>query len=459
MTDQVAAGAGEPSKAKARGWRLAAFALPGAPLLALSVPPIVFLPPYYIGYLGLDEALVGFLFLAARAVDIFLNPTIGGLQDRTRVAIGRRRAWLIGATPLVMAAVWLAFIGLPANAGSLFAGLAIFSLYATFASAMIAHLSWAGELEPDYNARTKVLGAVQIASSLGQVIVMAMPAIVQQFFGGTFADGVHVMGWTIIIALPVCVAIAVLSVPEPVPTQKEEKRGFKAAMAALQDNQPLRRILVPDFLLGATQGVAGTLFILYGAQVANLENPAAFLLLYFAAGLVGAPLWTWLGRKYGKHKALQWACLWWGLALAAIPLAPTGNAMIAALAMAIAGIPAVAGTMLLRAMMADVSDEDELKTGQMRSGLFFGLLLTTGKIGLAMGPASLIVLAAFGYKGDVGAQNTPLALMALTAMFAFVPMVLNGLAAWSLHAYPLDQARQRALREAIEAREAARARS
>jgi hypothetical protein len=166
MTDQVAAGAGEPSKAKARGWRLAAFALPGAPLLALSVPPIVFLPPYYIGYLGLDEALVGFLFLAARAVDIFLNPTIGGLQDRTRVAIGRRRAWLIGATPLVMAAVWLAFIGLPANAGSLFAGLAIFSLYATFASAMIAHLSWAGELEPDYNARTKVLGAVQIASSL-----------------------------------------------------------------------------------------------------------------------------------------------------------------------------------------------------------------------------------------------------------------------------------------------------
>ena len=436
-------------------WRLAAFALPGAPLLALSIPPIVFLPPYYIQYLGLDGALVGALFLAARAFDIVLNPTIGGLQDRTRTFLGRRRAWLIGATPAVMFAVWLAFIGLPPNAGAFLAGFAILTLYSSFASAMIAHLGWAGELEPDYNARTKVLGAVQLASSLGQVIVMALPALVQQFGGGTLADGIHTMGWTIIIALPLCVAVTVLTVPEPETPQTQAKLGVGAALAALRDNAPLRKILLPDFFLGAVQGIAGALFILYGANVGQLENPAAFLLLYFAAGLIGAPLFTWLGRKHGKHKALGWACLWWGVSLGIIPFIPAGNTTVLALSMGFAGIPAVAGTLLLRAMMADVADEDELKTGQQRSGLFYGLLLTTGKIGLAMGPASLIVLSLFGFDGAAGAQNTPLALTALTVTFAYVPMIINFAIAWTLRSYPLDAARQRALREAILAKQAA----
>ncbi len=439
-----------------KGFRLAAFALPGAPLLALSIPPIVFLPPYYIQHLGLDGALVGSLFLISRAFDIVLNPTIGGLQDRTRVAIGRRKAWLIGATPFVMMAVWFAFIGLPPGAGSLLAGLAILSLYSTFACAMIAHLGWAGELEPDYNARTKVLGAVQVASQLGQVFVMALPALVELSGLGDFADGVHVMGWTIIIALPLCVAVCVVVTPErPAPPQ-QLRLGFGAAMAALRDNESLRRILIPDFLLGAVQGIAGALFILYGANVANLPNPAAYLLVYFAAGLVGAPLFTWLGRRFGKHQALGWACIWWAAALALVPLMPRGEAVPTALAMALAGTPAVAGTLLLRSMMADVADEDELKTGQQRSGLFFGLLLTTGKIGLAMGPASLIVLSWFGFDGAEGAQNSETALMALTAIFAGAPMVINLLTAWSLKGYPLDAARQKALRDAIAERDAAK---
>jgi Na+/melibiose symporter-like transporter len=439
------------------GLRLAAFALPGAPLLALSVPPIVFLPPYYIQHLGLEAALVGALFLAARAFDVVLNPTIGGLQDRTRTVFGRRKTWLLAATPVVMFAVWLAFIGLPPEAGAILAGFAILSLYSSFACAMIAHLGWAGELEPDYNARTRVLGAVQLASQLGQVFIMALPALVELSGLGDFADGVHVMGWTIILALPACVGICLFMTPERAAPPASARLGFAAAMQALAENRPLRRILIPDFLLGVTQGTAGALFILYGSHVAELSNPAAFLLVYFAAGLFGAPLFTWLGRRYGKHRALAWACLWWGAALGIVPLTPPGNSLITAITMAVAGAPAVAGTMLLRSMMADVADEDELRTGQQRSGLFFGLLLTTGKLGLAMGPASLIVLSWFGFSGEEGAQNSETALMALTAMFSAVPMLINFGTALSLRNYPLDAARQKELRAAIEARNAATA--
>ena len=447
MSDQRASGG-----ADARGWRLAAFAIPGAPLLALSVPPIVFLPPYYVGHLQIDEAAVGALFLAARFLDLVINPTIGGLQDRTRAAFGRRRLWLAASTPVVMAAVWFAFIGLPPSPPIWLAGFAILSLYSSFASAMIAHLGWAGELEPDYHARTRVLGAVQVASTLGQVVVMALPAIVTSMGWGTFADGVHVMGWTIILALPACVAICVFSVREPPPQPAAERLGFGAALAALKSNEPLRRVLVPDFLVGAAQGMAGTLFIFYADLVAQLTNPSALVLVYFAAGLIGAPIWTVLGRRLGKHRALQIASLFWAVALAVIPFLPRGNEPLAFAFMALAGAPAVAGVMLLRAMMADVADEDELATGRQRSGLFFGLLLTTTKVGLAMGPASLILLAPFDFQGDSGALNSPSALLALTVLFAGGPAVMNVLTAWSLQNYPLDAARQKALRDSIHAR-------
>jgi Na+/melibiose symporter-like transporter len=47
--------------------------------------------------------------------------------------------------------------------------------------------------------------------------------------------------------------------------------------------------------------------------------------------------------------------------------------------------------------------------------------------------------------------------MALTAMFSAVPMLINFGTALSLRNYPLDAARQKELRAAIEARNAATA--
>jgi Na+/melibiose symporter-like transporter len=105
--------------------------------------------------------------------------------------------------------------------------------------------------------------------------------------------------------------------------------------------------------------------------------------------------------------------------------------------------------------MADVVDEDELNTGTRRSGLFFGLLLTTSKLGVAVGPVTSGVLGLVGFHAVAGSENTPEALTWLTVMFIGVPIVLCLLAAWSLRNYPLDAARQAELHAAIEARHAA----
>lgn len=435
--------------------RLAAFTLPAAPLLALSLPPLIFLPPYYARYLDIDVGLVGAAFLLARIFDIVLNPTIGGLQDRTVTAFGRRRLWLAGATPVLMFFVWLAFIAMPVNAPALLLTIVIMGLYSSFAAMMIGHLSWAGELRPDYHGRTQVLGAVQATSTLGQVGILVLPALVQMSGLGDFQDGVHIMGWTIIVVLPLTVGLALAAMPEK-QRPPSARIGFKEAMQALAKNQSLRAILAPDFLIGMTQGVTGTLFVFFFQYVMGFERQAeALLLVYFIGALAGVPLWIYLGAKLGKHRALQLGCGWWALNLMVIPFLPPGNLPLAFIGLALAGIANGATVLLLRSMMADVVDEDELHTGAQRAGLYFGLLLTTTKVGLAMGPMTFVVLGLFGFDAKLGAANTPEAMNALVLMFGALPLALNLLTIWALQYYPLTEARQREIRDALAARKAA----
>jgi Na+/melibiose symporter-like transporter len=76
----------EPAR-RPRWWELAAFAAPSAPLLALSLPSLIFLAPHYNEYLGLGLSTVSAIFLVARFADIVIDPMIGGFQDRTTPAM------------------------------------------------------------------------------------------------------------------------------------------------------------------------------------------------------------------------------------------------------------------------------------------------------------------------------------------------------------------------------------
>jgi Na+/melibiose symporter-like transporter len=173
------------------------------------------------------------------------------------------------------------------------------------------------------------------------------------------------------------------------------------------------------------------------------------------SGLIGVPIWWMLGRRIGKHKAAQAAFAYATLATLCIPFIPAGNFPVAAIFMLIGGLAQGGGVLLTRSLMADVVDDDEMRTGSRRSGVYFGLLLMTSKVGLAAGPAAFGALQVFGFDATLGAGNTPDALFALTAMFIGIPALMGVLAILSLNKYPLDEQAQAALAAAIEARHVA----
>ena len=436
-------------------WELAAFAAPAAPLLALTLPTVMFLPPHFIEHVGLDEAVVGLIFLGARLFDIVLDPMLGSLQDRTETRWGRRRVWLAACTPFLMAFIWWVFIALPPGASVAGSSAAVFLMYFVFAAMMVAHLSWSGEIVPTYHGRTRSLGAVQAASLVGQTIMLVMAGVVVQVLGGGNADAVQAMGWVLIVMLPLTVAIACFGARERrVPPQPH--LSVRKALATLVENKVVRRVLIPDLLLGVSQGVSGGLFLFYFQYILGFVREAQTLAaIYFVAGLIGVPIWWTLGRKLGKHRALQAAFLYTAATTALLLVLPPGAFTATAAFMIAAGLAQGGCILLSRAMMADVVDEDEVRTGSRRSGLYFGLLLLTSKVGLAAGPLAFVALQLAGFSARLGADNTPQAMAVLAGLFIGVPILLCVLATLNLRKYPLDEAAQTKLHAAIEARHAA----
>jgi Na+/melibiose symporter-like transporter len=167
------------------------------------------------------------------------------------------------------------------------------------------------------------------------------------------------------------------------------------------------------------------------------------------------PIWWFAGRTFGKHKALQAALIYTSATTLLILVMPPGNFTLVAIGMLFAGLAQGGGVLLTRSLMADVVDDDELTTGSRRSGVYFGLLLMTSKVGLAAGPVAYGLVGLAGFSATLGAGNSAGAFTALGAMFIGVPVLLNIAAALSLRKYPLDEKRQAELAIAIDARHAA----
>ena len=82
-------------------------------MAAMTLPLTIFLPAFYATIIGLDLALVGILFTIVRIADLFFDPFVGGLMDRTHTRWGRFRPWLLLGGPVVMAGAAMLFFAQP----------------------------------------------------------------------------------------------------------------------------------------------------------------------------------------------------------------------------------------------------------------------------------------------------------------------------------------------------------
>jgi len=440
-----------PSAKPVPFWTILAFSLATAPVGALTTPLLVNLPKHY-GALGISLFWVGAIFAGVRVLDIFVDPMVGMMMDRTRTRLGRYRVWLLASAPILMLGTWMLFFAEQGvSATYLFIWLGV--MYVGFSILVLSQVSWGAVLATTYDERSKVYAFGSVIGVLGAVAVLIAPILLQR----TGPDAVHLMGWMILIALPVVILIVAVATPETLRVAPEGHRVSLRDFPALIKHHGMRRLLLADLLFTLGPAITSPLFLYFTQLLRGYTEAQAFLMLaaFSVAGLFGAPIWAWSAYKIGKHRSLMLASVLYAIAQGTIPFIPANSFWIILPAMFVAGGILSAFAFLVRAMVADVADEIRLDTGKDRIGVLYSLITSTAKIGTASAVfLSLFLLGALGFNAEAGATNSPMAMNGLLIIYTAPPVLMVLLAAFAVRGYSLSRERHDDIRIALAVKDA-----
>lgn len=428
------------------------------PLATAGLPLAIFIPPFYTDTVGLSFTAVGIALMLSRLLDIFFDPLIGRLSDKTRTSFGRRRPWILAGAPLMMLSVWQVFDP-PAGTTplSFFVWIALY--YISFTMITVPYFAWGTELTNDYDERSRVAGAREIWTAAGMLMAIFLPAIINPApeIGDRIAREIAevatqtiTLGYVTIALIPVVVLLLFVSVRESPP---EAGSGRHGNWLTLLSSRPLQMLLAGQILAGLAFGINQTTIIHYLRYRIALPKDQADLagISFFVAALLGVWLWIWIGRKIGKRKGMALATLLNGLFLGAAPFVQPGDFFGAVLLQVGSGFVFEGPLILGASMLADVIELDFLKSGIQRSAAFVAVWMIGRKFTEAAGAGiGLPMLEYLGFSTQ--APDTAQAQIALTIVSAVIPCCLGVVAVIPILAYPLNRKAQSRIRAAIEKR-------
>ena len=434
--------------------------------------------------LGMNPALVGLLGALPRLIDALTDPLMGYISDRTRSRWGRRRPYIfIGA---ILASVFFALLWqLPLGKSETFyffyflLGSIIFYLgYTVFATPWVA-LGY--ELTPDYHERTRLMGVQSFMAQLAYLLSPWFLWFMQREV--LFDDLMEGASWLAIIVAAVVMALGILPAiflreryQPPTSTDKEDSvqssdestgkllaniKDFAGGFITTLKFTPFLRLCFATFLVfnGFMLVSSFQFYVIIFYVFSGDQTEGAVYAGY--AGTIGAiatfcviVFVTWLGTKIGKRRAffvstgvsvvgyaLKWFCYDPEIPLLLLLPAPF-------IAFGLGGL-----FPLVSAMIADVCDLDELKTGERREGMYGSIFWWVVKLGMAVAlAAGGILLNATGFDVALGGAQHADTIVTMRVFDAFVPALCGVIAIWIIAGFPITEERAHEIREALEMR-------
>ena len=367
---------------------------------------------------GMHPGWAGSVLLLARIWDAINDPLIGWLSDHTRSRWGRRLPWIaVGAVPFAFffCLFWLGpmWLGPESGQGVLFLYYSVVSLlYSTVTTALaLPHSALTAELSHDYDERSRLTSArmaFSLGGSVGGLILAliifralpeAGPLVQYSIFGACVAlvGLISVVGclWGI---WPAACAAEVWRLSHPQARHKQV--SLLRQLRSVLSNRPF--LLVCGIYLCswlAMQFTAGVLPF-YTATVMGLPATAfqQLALTVQATALVLIPFWTRVSVWRGKKEVFFYGMIFWIMAQGGLLFLPAGQMTLLYVLAILAGIGISVCYLIPNALLPDVLEWDELRTGQRREGLYFGVCVFLQKVALAVGTFLIgQVLAWSGY--------------------------------------------------------------
>lgn len=409
--------------------------------------------PFYQMTLGVDPFLLGLALTLPLLLGTLLGPWVGHLSDHHQSRFGRRRPFILVASwacCLFFGLIWMVPTGWGELAHLLY--FVIFSLLfyvaATFMSVPMTCLSY--EMSPDYHQRTEIMGFTTYFLKLGSLLYQWLFPLAQLALFSSVFVGIRYVGWGVALfifgllgTLAACYSKEIVqrsSVAFPPVTLGQ-------SLKTLKTNKGLRVLLLLTVLQmagGAFTASMDYYLLVYFIAEGDIAQGAIFKgwlsMAYAAFGFLTVPLITRLSSRMGKIKALQLiyvvtlvggACKWF-------IFTPQGYGWIWLDAL-LCTAAWTAMTMLIPSMMADLCDEDELKHGQRREGVFVAIhsWVTSLSAALALLLAGLS-LNLIGFDAQLSAAQHPDSILAMRVILALGTMLFALCSLLVVRGYHLD---------------------
>jgi glycoside/pentoside/hexuronide:cation symporter, GPH family len=383
---------------------------------------------YYIDQLHGDPKWIGLAAAIQAIYATLVYPFLGHLSDRTQSRWGRRVPFIVyGAVPLGVSfmLVWAP----PVAASHVLLFTAYFFVTALFYDTMfnLTMVNWSALFPEMFHSapeRSYASAWKQMFGIIGLIAGLALPTMIA-----------HAIGWPIMGVVFGILSIITLLTTIPSMELKRRSREHNTSVsthAGLSIGKALKHTLVNKSFITF---VGMRIFVQFAFTMLTADlsyyakydihlngNQQSYLLL--GTLIVALPLvyvWSWLVPRIGGSRSALLAIGLFGFAL--IPFFFAQTFMTALLCGLGLGVGLSGILMLTDVLISDVIDEDELKTGVRREGMFYGIhgLL----IGLTTPAQAIItswVLVSTHYVSDQPTQSAS-ALFGFRIMITVIPFV------------------------------------
>lgn len=426
----------------AAGWGLGSFAT-STMLNGVAVVLLYFL----VNFVKVEPVIAGALLFGAKMFDVFTDPPMGIISDRTRSKFGRRRPYMLGASFFCGLAFALLFNIPEASVTYTYiyigSGLALYAL--AYTAFQVPYMAMPAEMTDDYHQRTKIMSWRVIFMTFGNIAGFAgVPALVSVLGEGRESYGT--MGLVVGAVITVAMFTCFLATGGARQTQATPERiDFKRHLTMLGQNRPLLILIGTKIAIyvGLSSNIAVALFFISSV----LKMGPAQLGLYAGVSalttIVFMPVCAWAAKKVGKKRAYVISLIGFCCGLLTWLLATPEESMVLFAARGfVIGMFGAGAHLYGQSMLIDTFAWDYKLSGVRREGVLSASFSFVEKSCMAFGPLIVgVLLSSMGFDKNLSpsADQSASAVQAMYLGFVWIPILCQIISIALLKFYNLDE--------------------
>ena len=300
----------------------------------------------------------------------------------------------------------------------------------------------------DYHERTSLTGYRMFFNIVGGLVGASLPLEIVNMFDDP-KKGFMIMGAIfagIIFLSPLSVFI---SVRENVVKEKRDKLPFLKGVREVFRNKPFIPAILMFLFSWMAVSIITVTMIYYIKYWLKMEEGASIILgLIFISAALFIPLWNFTSKKIGKRGAYILGASLMVTVLFSIIFLPQNDRVWIYILAILGGMGISSIHIIPWAILPDVLEYDELKTGKRREGIYSGFSSFLRQLSSSLALfLTGIALELSGYKPDV--EQTRKAILAIKVLLGPIPSFIFLMGIVSLIFYPITKKRHERIKKIL----------